>query len=115
MGGRRILRYSSPGDVSNVHVYLKTAFRVHSNAYSNERRVEEREVYRSRLDPTYRYELRNVVSIVYVLLHVDSEGRAHEGIEEKLIVRVVLLDGRRRDGVLWLRGVLSGVASGAAC
>ena len=64
---------------------------------------------------TYHNKFDNLVPIIDVFLYVDGQGRAHEGIEEKLIVRVALLDGRRRDGVLWLRSVLSGVASGAAC
>lgn len=60
---------------------------------------------------TYRYELNNLSPILDILLHVDGEGRTHQGVQEQVIALIVLFEGCRF--ILWLRRMRRLVASSA--
>ena len=61
---------------------------------------------------TYEDKFDNLVSVLNILLYVNSQGGAHERVEEEVIGRILLIDGRGY--ILWLREMLSLVFSFSA-
>ena len=60
---------------------------------------------------TYRYKLDNLIPVVDILLDVDCEGRAHQGVQEEVILRAGVISRR---GHIWRMGGMLGVVAPSA-